>query len=112
MLVHVPAVGLYISELGESRTSAVSTVPSGSSVQPSSALKSALLASLTLVHCSDFGSSTASRLVSFCPSSIRPSGNIVEGESPTHCHPAGCPSAVQALVCGSKIAPRFVSCSG
>src|SRR5690242_18690207 len=82
MRCHCCCEGEYNSAFGAPSTSRVSTVPLGSNVQPSSALKSLLPVERRLVQLMERGSKRLSCFVSLSPNRNRPSGNTAEGESP------------------------------
>src|SRR5438876_6662369 len=103
---------MNFSECGASCTSQVKTVPSGKSVQPSSALKSLLPAGPvrpvpTAVQVSEVGSNTATRLSSLFPIKNLPSGTTADGESPIKSQPVGGGSDVHVFATGLSIARRF-----
>src|SRR5271165_2410442 len=98
---HIFREGKYRSELGAFFTSKVKTEPSGSRVQPSSALKSLLPLELTVDHFSVAGSSKRICLVSLFPIRNLPLGRTTEGESPMKFQPLGGATEVQVLAFGS-----------
>src|SRR5579872_2446408 len=91
----------YLSECGALDTSKVRTVPSGMSVQPSSALRSFLPVELSSVHVRVAGSSSAIRRSNLLPNRKWPFGRTVDGESPIKPHPLGGCCMVQVFFAGS-----------
>ena len=79
----------YRSELGAFLTSIVRIEPSGRSVHPSAALKSAFPVPDRTVHVNVFGFSIARLLVSLFPTMNVPLGRTTDGESPMYCQPDG-----------------------
>src|SRR5271163_3943451 len=97
-VAHFFSVGKNLSELGAFFTSSVRMVPSGMSVQPSSALKSLLPGAFPWVQCMVLGLSAATFLTSLSPIKNVPSGKTEEGESPMYDQPGGGVSGVHTLV--------------
>ena len=105
-LTQVPAAMRYFSALGGSEFSGASTVPSGSSVYPSSELESALFPVAVQVLVVELYSAVL--MSSIEPSSTRPSGSTQHGASPM-CVQPGVLIRCQASATGSYISARFQS---
>src|SRR5580700_6841522 len=88
----------YNSAFGASRTSSVSTLPSGSKVQPSSALKSFLPSDSRFLQRIVRGSKALVCFVSLSPNRNRPSASTADGESPILLKPGGGASGDQVSV--------------
>src|SRR3954453_6916527 len=100
-VVHVLVELEKSSACGARFTSVVSTEPSGSSVHPSSALKSALPVPGSTVQVSVLGFNIAMLFVSLFPTMKIPLGRTTAGESPMYCQLAGAGRLDHVLALGS-----------
>ena len=82
-------------------TSSVKMVPSGSSVQPSSELKSDFPLLLYCVHLPVTGFQVASNFADFSPMANNPLDSTLDGESPINAQPFGCSNFVHVFLTGS-----------
>src|ERR1700730_11437366 len=101
MCPHSSSEAEYTSAFGASSTSSVSTLPFGSKVQPSSALKSFLPSDSRFLQRIVRGSKALTCFVSLSPSRNRPSGSTADGESPILLKPGGGAIGDQVSVRGS-----------